>query len=117
MKKRTVPNQSGEAGGSQHLAAIESSVFDRLPNVVKHCCITKYEDGSPRKPGWITIKTLGSAWVVQVKEPDSALSLTCTQQSLDDALALADVLLGSDEAPWEPDPFLAKNLAPKGKGK
>lgn len=113
MKKRTVPNQGGESGGAQHLAAVESTVFARLHNIVRHCCVTKYEDGSPRKPGWVTIKTMGSAWVIQVKEPDTALSLTCTQQSLDDALALADVLLGSDDAPWEPDPFLQKMSAPK----
>lgn len=115
MKKRTVPNQSGEAGGAQHLAAVESTVFSKLHNIVKHCCVTKYEDGSQRKPGWITIKTMGSAWVVQLKEPDAALQLSCTQQSLDDALALADVLLGSDEAPWEPDLFLAKQATPKTK--
>lgn len=115
MKKRTVPNQAGKVDGPQHLAAIESDVFTRLPNIVKHCCVTKYEDGEPRKPGWITIKTYGAAWVVQCKDPDACLSLSCTQQSLDDALALADVLLGSDEAPWEPDPFLMKQSAPKAK--
>jgi len=115
MKRRTVPNQNGMPGIATHLAAIESNVFTRLENLVKHCCVTKYEDGEARKPGWITLKTSGSAWVVQVKDPDAGLSLTCTQQSLDDALALADVLLGSDEAPWEVDPFLRKMTAPKGK--
>jgi len=98
--------------GPQHLAAIDTSFFGKHLELVKHCCITRYDDGDPRKPGWFTIKTMGSAWVVQVKDPDAALSLTATGQTLDDALTLADLLLGSEEAPWEPDPFLKRSQTP-----
>lgn len=108
MKRRQVSNHGAKQDGPQHLAAIESTVFSRLHSLVAHCATTKYEDGSPRKPGWFTIKTMGSAWVVQVKEPDEALQLSAVGQTLDDALALIDILLTSEEAPWEPDPFLKR---------
>jgi len=112
MKKRSVSNQQGKQDGPQHLAAMESAVFSKLHSLVAHCAITKYEDGDPRKPGWFTIKTMGSAWVVQVKEPDTALQLSAVGQTLDDALALIDILLTSEEAPWEPDPFLKRQSSP-----
>lgn len=101
--------QPGSGAGSttqRHLAAVESNLFSSLMNLVEHCTVTRYDDGEPRKPGWFTVKTLGAAWIVQVKDPDGQCQMNATAQSLDDALALADVLLGSEEAPWEPDPFL-----------
>lgn len=111
MKKKTVSSAATSKDGPSHLAAIESDVLCKCPELVKHCAITRYDDGDPRKTGWFTVKTMGSAWVVQVKDPDACLSLTATGQSLDDALCLADLLLGSQEAPWEPDPFLKRNMA------
>jgi len=106
MKRRTGAPAPTPGDGPKHLAAMESNVFDKLHNLVAHCAVTRYDDGDPRRPGWFTIKTMGSAWVVQVKEPDACLQMSATAQSLDDALALADLLLGAEEAPWEPDPFL-----------
>ena len=93
---------------------MESNVFSKLFHLVAHCAVTRYDDGDPRRSGWFTVKTMGSAWVVQVKDPDSCLQMSATAQSLDDALCLADLLLGAEEAPWEPDPFLRQQTA-KGK--
>lgn len=107
MKK--VKIGAGATGGSaQHLAPVESNVLGALPNLIAHCCVVRYEDGDPRRPGWITIKTLGAAWVVSCKDPDACAGLTATADTLDNALAMADLLLGSEEAPWEADPFLKK---------
>lgn len=99
-----------------HLAAVESNTFTKMANLIQHCCVTRYDDGDPRKPGWFTVKTMGSAWVVQVKDPDAGLQLSATAQFLDDALCLADLLLGSEEAPWEPDPFLRNAKVKVNKG-
>lgn len=114
MKKKSSSPAPAPGDGPKHLASMESNVFAKLFNLVTHCAVTRYDDGDPRRPGWFTIKTLGSAWVVQIKDPDSCLQMTATAQSLDDALCLADLLLGGDEAPWEPDPFL-KQQASKNK--
>jgi len=106
--KRIKPGEQAPQGSATHLAAVESNVFGKLGSLVAHVAVTRYDDGEPRRPGWFTIKTMGSAWVVQVKDPDSACSLSATAQSLDDALALADLLLSTDQAPWEPDAFLKR---------
>ena len=105
MKKKSQVVVEGK-DGVKHLAAVESNVFGRLPSLVAHCCVTRYDDGDPRKPGWFTIKTLGAAWVIQVKDPDSCSQLQATAGTLDDALALAEMLLESEQAPWEPDQWL-----------
>lgn len=115
VKKKTVGSVSSDGSAAKHLAPIESTVFTRLFNLVAHCCVTRYDDGDPRRPGWFTTKTAGSAWVVQVKDPDGCCSMSAIGNTLDDALALADLLLGSEEAPWEPDPFLKKMGAEKKK--
>jgi hypothetical protein len=116
MKKKVVGSGVAKTDGPSHLAAMESNVFCKLMGLVAHCAVTKYEDGDPRKPGWCTVKTMGSAWVIQVKDPDTCLQLSAVGQSLDDALALIDILLTSEEAPWEPDPF-ARSQQSKSKAK
>lgn len=109
MKKRTGVAAPSPGDGPKHLAAMESIVFSKLHSLVAHCSVTRYDDGDPRVPGWWTVKTVGSSWVVQLKEPDTCLQMQVHGQTLDDALALADLLLGSDEAPWEPDPWARAN--------
>jgi len=114
MKRRNVQTESSP-DGPNHLAAVETNIFHQLPNLVAHCCLVRYDDKSVRKPGWFTIKTMGAAWVVQVKDPDGGCQMQLTAQSLDDALCLADVMLGAETAPWEPDQFLRASEAKKKK--
>lgn len=113
VKKRK-PREVG-AEVPPHLAAVESDLFCKLLPLVAHCADTRYDDGSARTPGWWTLKTMGSAWVVEVKDPDTCSRLVVVQQSVDDALTLASVLLESEEAPWERDPWMVAQQAKKKK--
>lgn len=113
MKRRTPPANST---GQKHLASIESNVLSQCHALIKHCAVTQYDDGEPRKPGWITIKTFGSAWQIEAKDPDSCLCLRVVENSLDEALALLTLLLESEEAPWEQDTWLMQQ-ASKGRKK
>lgn len=108
MKRRKAVAGAGDA---MNLAAVESNVFSKLHGLVAHCADIKYDDGQPRQPGWITLKTMGSAWVVECKDPDTTAVLRVVQATLDDALALASVLLESEEAPWEQDKWLQQQKA------
>jgi len=113
MKKR-VAKGAGD-GDAKHLAPVETTRFADLMSLVEHCAFRRYDDGDPREPGWVTIKTQGAAWCVQVKDPDAAVSFTAVGQTLDQALETAGLLLACDEAPWEPDQFLAASRARKKK--
>lgn len=85
---------------------VVSKVFAKLPALVAHCSTIRYEDGTPRTPGWWTFRRRGQLWEVILKDPDSASSLTATGDCPDDALALADKLLQSVDTAWEPDQYL-----------
>lgn len=104
-----------EAGKVKHLAALESEVLRDHMSLVEHCALMQYDDGESREPGWLTIRTTGAAWQVVVKDPDSACSFTAVAKSLDEALSTAALLLGCEEAPWEPDAYLSASKARKGR--
>lgn len=108
IKKRT---KAADGGNASHLAPMESNVFAKCHALVAHCAATQFDDHSPRKPGWFTVRTRGSAWEIEIKDPETCSRLVVIQQSLDDALALATVLLDAEDAPWEPDPWLARSQA------
>lgn len=91
----------------KHLAPVESQLLGGHLSLIEHMCLMQYEDGSPRVPGWITIKAQGAAWCVQVKDPDSCSSFSAVAATLDGAIELASLLLSCDDAPWEADRWLA----------
>lgn len=104
MKRPNVP----AGGAGRHSAPMETEVLrDHMP-LIEHMATTQYDDGSPRQPGWVTIQTYGRTWTVSVKDPDTCLSFRCIGESLDEALEMAALLLGAEEAPWEPDPWLRR---------
>jgi len=97
--------QATQGAGPSHLAAMETRVFGGLMNITAHCAVVRYDDGTPRQPGWVTIRTLGGAWQCTAKEPDAGCQLVSVANTLDDALAQLDLLLGAEDAPWEVDPW------------
>lgn len=105
VKQRVVKSGAGATGGPVHLAAVESVLFAKLPRIVEHLVTTRYADGSPRRPGLLMLNVLGAAWQVRVTEPDVSAKLTCVAETLDDALALVELHLGSEDAPWEVDAY------------
>jgi len=111
MKKKRKASDTPQA---KHLAAVESNVFKDLLSLVEHCAVTQYEDGDSRKPGWFTVRTFGSTWQIEIKDPDTLQMMRVTQPSLDDALMLAALLLSSEDAPWEADTW-AQQQAKKSK--
>lgn len=105
---------SPTANKPTNLAAVESTLLHGFPALIAHLAVTRYEDGDPRKPGWIQIRTSGAIWQCTAKDPDGAASLQATGQSVDDALALLELLLSAPDAPWEPDAYLM-SIRPRGK--
>jgi len=112
MKKKTA---LGGPGDGKHLAAMETNLFHQHQSLVEHCALRKYDDGDAREVGWFTIKTVGAAWIVQVKDPDSCASFSAVADTLDKALDTAALLLSCDEAPWEQDVWLKQAQQKKNK--
>lgn len=112
VKKRVTAEPGTES--PSHLAAVESVLFERLHSIVAHLAVCRYDDGSPRQPGTLLIRTVGGHWQVTAKEPDVGAQLVLVAGTLDDALAGLSLALESDSTPWQPDPW-AKAGARKSK--
>jgi len=112
MKKKQA---AGDDAAVRHIVAMESNYLAQLLPLVEHMAVTRYDDGDARMAGWVTIKTQGAAWVVQIKDPDSGNSFQVVDASLDKALEGASLMLACDAAPWSADPFLAQMKARKKK--
>lgn len=106
---------SADASRPRHLAAVESNLLCQFPSLIAHLAVTRYDDGDPRQTGWVQLRTQGAIWQVTAKDPDGCASLTATGGSIDDALALLELLLSAPDAPWEPDRFLMANRTGKRK--
>jgi len=107
------PNMGKGASDARHLAAMETALFAQHLPVLEHMAVVRYDDGDARQPGWIRLGTLGSAWTMDVKDPQSEMAFRLVDQSVDTLWNTAALLLGCEEAPWVRDPY----LAPKGRQK
>jgi len=114
------PNVKKKAGptspsGERHLAAVETALLANLMPLVEHMAVTRYDDGDPRVTGWLRLGTLGAAWTLDVKDPDTEMSFRLVDSGLDRVLENASLLLACDEAPWSADPYLKRKGPPKKK--
>lgn len=86
----------------------ETKVLLRLPHLVAFLSHAAYEDGSLREPGQVVVTSEGVMWKVTLNDPNVPCRIVIRQLQLDDALAAANRHLASDEAPWEPAPWLKR---------
>lgn len=103
--KRKVISQGIAKGGQKSLVSQDTKAFGKFPAVMSHIGDVVYDDGSPRKPGTVTVRTLGTSWQLIAKDPDAGAQLVALGQTVDEAMILLDRLLGAEDAPWELDPF------------
>lgn len=111
MKKRTAASAPQPGEGPKSLAPLTTKSMVQFPNLMLFCSVVRYDDGDPRQPGWFQIRTDGSAWKVVLKDTDTASQMTCLGNTIDDAMALAELYCAADDAPWEPDPWARKKSA------
>lgn len=112
MKRKNKPSEGSTVTAQ---ASLRSTILAQCPHVVEHLAVRQYEDGGARQTGRLMVDVVGSMWRCLAKDADSGMQLVVYMPSLDDALLSLELLLGADEAPWEPDPY-ARQPGPK-KGK
>lgn len=103
-----------DAGGIASASSV-TKVLHQMPHLVEHLTARQYDDGAMRQTGRLFVDCVGSMWRAVAKDVDTGMQLAVYMPSVDDALLQLELLLGSDEAPWEPDMY-AKDLKPR-KGK
>lgn len=111
MKKRV--QGTSDSRGPLHLAAVETECLRAFGQIVAHLTVMRYDDGSPRRPGTVTLRTLGPTWQAEARDYDAGLRLRVIGDEVDTVLLMLDALLGSDDAPWEPDEYLQGRVGKK----
>jgi hypothetical protein len=87
-----------------------STLWPKLPAIREFLHATAYEDGTPRQPGYLTVRNKVTGIEVTLYDPDSGTRLPCRGRTLDEALTLTEQLLGVEEAPWESDRYLMEQI-------
>jgi hypothetical protein len=96
-----------------------STHWPKLPALREFLHATQYEDKTPRTPGYMTVRNRVTTMEVTVYDVDGCCRLVSRGPTLDHALSLIEQLLGVEDAPWEPDRYLADQAAksrPRKKG-
>jgi hypothetical protein len=114
MKRRSTP-----AVGHTVQAALPaaSTILAKLPAIRAFVTDTQYDDGTPRTPGYLTIRNRGIAFEITLYDPDSGTRLPLRAPDLDKLLLLIEQLVGVEDAPWELDPYLTEQLERRAKKK
>jgi len=86
----------------KHLAAMETECFGAFMAVLEALAMLQYDDGTPRQAGYLGVWTQGSVWAARITDKDADATLTAEGRTLDEALGLLALLLGAEDAPWEP---------------
>jgi hypothetical protein len=107
MKKRIPLAGGDESPATLTLAPLDTVLFQKLPNLMSHLCVVRFEDGTPRRPGKLMLESHGASFKVILKEPDADLEMVLGGPTIDDVFALVDLMLGAEKAPWVPDPWAA----------
>lgn len=91
-----------ERGRVKHLAPLETEVFRDVFPIVEALAALQYDDGTPRQPGYLGVWVQGSGWVVRLIDKDADAQLTVEGKTLDEAFNVLSLILGAEDAPWEP---------------
>lgn len=104
-------------GEAQKIPALDPAgkYLVKCPMLLEFVSATAYEDGSVRQPGYFTLRNRLIEWEVTVYDPDAGARMAVRARSLDQVFVGLETLLGSPDAPWEPDQYLLGRLPKKKK--
>ncbi len=114
MKKLSI---GGDGTAKVPALVAESVLFKKMPNFCQFMTHTTYDDGSPRAPGRVWFDQDGVGFTVTLFEPTAYAKMRCRASTIDDAWALVEVALKSDNPPWEVDQYARDRAAGKSKKK
>lgn len=102
IKKRV---QSGELPVLPALS-VENVVLRKTPALVEFLAATAYEDGSPRQPGYFTVRNRTIEYELTLYDPDAGMRVSIRARELDKVFFGAEAILCTPDAPWELDKYL-----------
>lgn len=93
----------------------ETVILKKCPALVEFISATAYEDGSPRQPGYVTIRNRVIEFEITLYDPDAGQRVSIRARLIDQCFAGVEAILQAVDAPWEPDQYLQGRLPKKKK--
>jgi len=91
-----------ERSAVKHLAALDCKMFQEHRAVLEAVAMLSYEDGSPREGGYLGTWVQGGTWFLRVQDKTGDAQMTAEGRTLEEAYDTLQVLLTSENPPWEP---------------
>jgi len=83
----------------------ETAVLKKFPRLVEFLTAVYYDDGTARQTGQVWLRVEMTAFVMTLIDKDACCKMVVRAAALDDLMATAEKLLGSDAAVWEIDQY------------
>ena len=83
-----------------HSAPVETEYFCDHMAIIEQLAANADASGMPRTPGRLLITTVGTAWAVELSDPDRQQCIRVLGVSCDTALNLLALLLRQAGPPW-----------------
>lgn len=113
VKKRV---QTGDLPTLPFLS-VETTLMKKQPLLIEFVSATTYEDGSPRTPGYYTVRNRMIEYECTLYDPDSGQRIAIRAREVDKMWLGVEAILGAQDAPWEVDRYLFEQLEQKNKKK
>lgn len=94
-----------------------SKIFAKFPTLMAFLTARSYEEGGARLPGKYWFDGSSAGFQLTLIDVDQGYRLVVRAQSIDDVYTAAELALGADNAPWEPDQYQQEKLAKNRKKK
>lgn len=88
-----------------------------FPQLCSWLCDVRYEDQSPKGRVVISAERKGDRVQIKIRVADSGLMVEHYSENLSDAVIGLELLLGSNDCPWQLDPYPMDKPKPKGRKK
>lgn len=88
-----------------------------FPQLASWLCDARYEDGSAKGRVVISGERKGDRICLKLRSADSGLMVEHYAENLTDVVLGLELLLGSDQCPWQPDPYPMDPPRKKGRKK
>lgn len=113
MRKPTTASPGEQEKEPDNLAAVETRLFHEYPGLMGALVTIRYSNGEPREPGMVMIRVQGTTFQVILKDPSTKKELPAVGQTIDDAFAALELMLGMERPPWSRDRFAEEREARK----
>lgn len=90
-----------------------TAILKKCPLLMEFLTATAYEDGTPRQPGYYTVRNRVIEFEITLYDPDAGMRVSVRSREHDKMFWGAEAILGAEDVAWEVDRYLTERLPKK----